>query len=189
MPEGCGRGRGAGGGGASGEPCGSVLSAAGSGRRWLPSCPGEAECPSVRLSAAETLVKRLSSYEIVTPVRVNEFGEAFPRTHHFSRRKRSSGDPPQPLAFRTHYQLAAYGQVFQLNLSADAAFIAAQYTTVHVGALREQVTPDLRHCFYRGHVNAQEAHMAVFSICGGLVSARVAPFCLCSRSFPSPKEV
>ncbi|EOB08381.1 A disintegrin and metalloproteinase with thrombospondin motifs 20 [Anas platyrhynchos] len=75
------------------------------------------------------------------------------------------------LSFRTHYQLAAYGQVFQLNLSADAAFIAAQYTTVHVGAPREQVTPDLRHCFYRGHVNAQEAHMAVFSICGGLVAA------------------
>nr|XP_027312792.1 A disintegrin and metalloproteinase with thrombospondin motifs 20 isoform X5 [Anas platyrhynchos] len=134
------------------------LALLGAGSRGLRFHPGQ-----------ETLVKRLSSYEIVTPVRVNEFGEAFPRTHHFSRRKRSSGDPPQPLAFRTHYQLAAYGQVFQLNLSADAAFIAAQYTTVHVGAPREQVTPDLRHCFYRGHVNAQEAHMAVFSICGGLM--------------------
>lgn len=163
-----------------------VLSPAGSGRRWLPSCPGRL---SVRLSVAETLVKRLSSYEIVTPVRVNEFGEAFPHTHHFSRRRRSLEGPPEPAAFRTHYQLAAYGQVFQLNLSADAAFIAAQYTTVHVGAPQEQETPDLRHCFYRGHVNAQEAHMAVFSICGGLVSGSVAPSCLHSRSFPSLKEV
>lgn len=187
MPGGCGRGRGAWGGGKLLESrAARYCQRQGAGGGGCRAAPGRL---SVRLSAAETLVKRLSSYEIVTPVRVNEFGEAFPRTHHFSRRKRSSEDPPQPLAFRTHYQLAAYGQVFQLNLSADAAFIAAQYTTVHVGAPREQVTPDLRHCFYRGHVNAQEAHMAVFSICGGLVSARVAPFCLCSHSFPSPEEV
>ncbi|XP_047921885.2 A disintegrin and metalloproteinase with thrombospondin motifs 20 isoform X1 [Anser cygnoides] len=134
------------------------LALLGAGSRGLRFHPGQ-----------ETLVKRLSSYEIVTPVRVNEFGEAFPHTHHFSRRRRSLEGPPEPAAFRTHYQVAAYGQVFQLNLSADAAFIAAQYTTVHVGAPQGQETPDLRHCFYRGHVNAQEAHMAVFSICGGLM--------------------
>ncbi|XP_014726621.1 PREDICTED: A disintegrin and metalloproteinase with thrombospondin motifs 20 [Sturnus vulgaris] len=116
----------------------------------------------------ETLVKQLSSYEIVTPVRVNEFGEVFPHTHHF-RRKRSLEAPLEPAAFRTHYQLRAYGQVFQLNLSADAGFVAAQYTVVHVGAPQKQSSPDLRHCFYRGHVNAQETHMAVFSICGGLM--------------------
>uniref|UniRef100_A0A8B9MRZ3 Peptidase M12B propeptide domain-containing protein n=1 Tax=Accipiter nisus TaxID=211598 RepID=A0A8B9MRZ3_9AVES len=118
---------------------------------------------------------RLSSYEIVTPVRVNEFGEAFPHTRHFSRRKRSLEAPLEPAVFRTHYQLTAYGQVFQLNLSADAGFLAAQYAVVHVGAPQEQPSPDLRHCFYRGHVNAQETHMAVFSICGGLVSMLVTP--------------
>ncbi|GAB0176196.1 A disintegrin and metalloproteinase with thrombospondin motifs 20 [Grus japonensis] len=117
----------------------------------------------------ETLVKQLSSYEIVTPVRVNEFGEVFPHTHHFSRRRRSLEAPLEPTAFRTHYQLSAYGQVFQLNLSADAGFVAAQYTVVHIGAPQKQSFPDLRHCFYRGHVNAQETHMAVFSICGGLM--------------------
>uniref|UniRef100_A0A8C6NFY1 Uncharacterized protein n=1 Tax=Melopsittacus undulatus TaxID=13146 RepID=A0A8C6NFY1_MELUD len=117
----------------------------------------------------ETLMKQLSSYEIITPVRVNEFGEVFPHTHHFSRRKRSLEAPLEPVAFRTHYQLSAYGQVFQLNLSADAGFVAAQYTVVHVGAPQKQSSPDLRHCFYRGHVNAQESHMAVFSICGGLM--------------------
>ncbi|KAJ7400306.1 hypothetical protein BTVI_106621 [Pitangus sulphuratus] len=117
----------------------------------------------------ESLVKQLSSYEIITPVRVNEFGEVFPHTHHFRRRKRSLEAPLEPAAFRTHYQLSAYGQVFQLNLSADAGFVSAQYTVVHVGSPKKQSSPDLRHCFYRGHVNAQETHMAVFSICGGLM--------------------
>ncbi|XP_040514888.1 A disintegrin and metalloproteinase with thrombospondin motifs 20 isoform X4 [Gallus gallus] len=113
----------------------------------------------------ETLVKQLSSYEIVTPVRVNEFGEVFPHTRHFSRRKRSS----EPAALRTHYRLSAYGQLFQLNLSADAGFIAAHFAALHVGAPRQPPSPDLRHCFYRGHVNAQQAHVAVLSVCGGLM--------------------
>ncbi|XP_067420282.1 A disintegrin and metalloproteinase with thrombospondin motifs 20 isoform X3 [Emydura macquarii macquarii] len=119
----------------------------------------------------DTLVKRLSSYEIVTPTRVNEFGEVFPHTHHFRRRKRSL----EPAAFRTHYQLSAYGQLFQLNLSIDSGFIAAHYKVMHVGAPQEQPSSDLRHCFYRGHVNAQEAHSAVFSLCGGLMGTFKAP--------------
>uniref|UniRef100_G1NB35 ADAM metallopeptidase with thrombospondin type 1 motif 20 n=1 Tax=Meleagris gallopavo TaxID=9103 RepID=G1NB35_MELGA len=97
--------------------------------------------------------------------RVNEFGEVFPHARHFSRRKRSS----EPAALRTHYRLSAYGQLFQLNLSADAGFIAAQFAAVHVGAPRQPPSPDLRHCFYRGHVNAQQAHVAVLSVCGGLM--------------------
>ncbi|XP_065413554.1 A disintegrin and metalloproteinase with thrombospondin motifs 20 isoform X4 [Chrysemys picta bellii] len=117
----------------------------------------------------ETLVKQLSSYEIVTPTRVNEFGEVFPHTHHFRRKKRSLEAPAEPAAFRTHYQLNAYGQLFQLNLSADAGFIAANYKVMHVGSAQEQPSSDLRHCFYRGHVNAQETHTAVFSLCGGLM--------------------
>ncbi|XP_038235081.1 A disintegrin and metalloproteinase with thrombospondin motifs 20 isoform X3 [Dermochelys coriacea] len=117
----------------------------------------------------ETLVKELSSYEIVTPTRVNEFGDVFPHTHHFRRRKRSLEAPGEPAAFRTHYQLHAYGQLFQLNLSTDAGFIAAHYKVMHVGSSQEQPSSDLRHCFYRGHVNAQETHTAVFSLCGGLM--------------------
>lgn len=124
---------------------------------------------------AEALVRTLASYEVVTPARVNEFGEVFPQSHHFSRRKRSS-EAPEPTPFRTHYRIRAYGQLFQLNLSADAAFLAAGYTEVHLGAPARQaedrsaVPPDLRHCFYRGQVNAREDNTAVFSICGGLVS-------------------
>lgn len=124
----------------------------------------------------EALVRTLVSYEVVTPARVNEFGEVFPQSHHFSRRKRSS-EALEPTPLRTHYRISAYGQLFQLNLSADAAFLAAGYTEVHLGAPargaeeRSVVPPDLRHCFYRGQVNAREDHTAVFSLCGGLVSA------------------
>lgn len=75
-----------------------------------------------------------------------------------------------PLPFRTHYRLSAYGQQFQLNLTADTSFIAPRFVEVHVGATKRPLPSDLRHCFYRGHVNAQETHTAVFSLCGGLVS-------------------
>ncbi|KAB1270423.1 A disintegrin and metalloproteinase with thrombospondin motifs 20 [Camelus dromedarius] len=122
----------------------------------------------------EALVRTLASYEVVTPARVNEFGEVFPQSHHFSRRKRSS-EAPEHTPLRTHYRIRAYGQLFQLNLSADAAFLAAGYTEVHLGAPerraeeRSAAPPDLRHCFYRGQVNAREDHTAVFSLCGGLM--------------------
>ncbi|XP_006888295.1 PREDICTED: A disintegrin and metalloproteinase with thrombospondin motifs 20-like [Elephantulus edwardii] len=123
----------------------------------------------------EALVRSLTSYEVVTPVRVNEFGEVFPESQHFSRRKRSSGAPEEPTPFRTHYRISAYGQLFQLNLSADAAFLAPGFSVVHLGApasreeeFRAEPT-DLRHCFYRGQVNAQQDHTAVFSLCGGLI--------------------
>lgn len=125
---------------------------------------------------AEALVRTLASYEVVTPARVNEFGEVFPQSHHFSRRKRSS-ETLESTPFRTHYRISAYGQLFQLNLTADAAFLAAGYTEVHLGAPApgaeegSAAPPDLRHCFYRGQVNAREDHTAVFSLCGGLVSA------------------
>ncbi|ELK08453.1 A disintegrin and metalloproteinase with thrombospondin motif 20 [Pteropus alecto] len=122
----------------------------------------------------EALVRTLVSYEVVTPARVNEFGEVFPQSHHFSRRKRSS-ETLEPTPFRTHYRISAYGQLFQLNLTADAAFLAAGYTEVHLGAPApgaeegSAAPPDLRHCFYRGQVNAREDHTAVFSLCGGLM--------------------
>ncbi|XP_023579364.1 A disintegrin and metalloproteinase with thrombospondin motifs 20 isoform X1 [Octodon degus] len=122
----------------------------------------------------EALVKTLASYEVVTPARVGEFGEVFPQSRHFSRRKRSAG-AREPAPLRTHYRIRAYGQLFQLNLSADAAFLAAGYTEVHLGTPahgapgRSAPAPDLRHCFYRGQVNEREDLTAVFSLCGGLM--------------------
>ncbi|XP_063110653.1 A disintegrin and metalloproteinase with thrombospondin motifs 20 isoform X1 [Cavia porcellus] len=115
----------------------------------------------------EALVKTLASYEVVTPARVDEFGEVFPQSRHFPRRKRSSG-ALEPTPFRTLYRISAYGQLFQLNLSADAAFLAAGYTEVHLGA-SARGAPDLRHCFYRGQVNSRDDHTAVLSLCGGLM--------------------
>ncbi|XP_063528717.1 A disintegrin and metalloproteinase with thrombospondin motifs 20 isoform X6 [Pongo pygmaeus] len=121
----------------------------------------------------ETLVRTLTSYEVVIPERVNEFGEVFPQSHHFSRRKRSS-EALEPMPFRTHYRFTAYGQLFQLNLTADASFLAASYSEVHLGTPergaweRDAGPSDLRHCFYRGQVNSQEDYKAVVSLCGGL---------------------
>uniref|UniRef100_H0V4Q3 ADAM metallopeptidase with thrombospondin type 1 motif 20 n=1 Tax=Cavia porcellus TaxID=10141 RepID=H0V4Q3_CAVPO len=74
----------------------------------------------------------------------------------------------EPTPFRTLYRISAYGQLFQLNLSADAAFLAAGYTEVHLGA-SARGAPDLRHCFYRGQVNSRDDHTAVLSLCGGLM--------------------
>lgn len=89
----------------------------------------------------------------------------------------------EPIPFRTHYRLNAYGQVFQLNLSADTSFIAPHYTEVHLGATEKQPTTDLHHCFYRGHVNAQETYTAIFSLCGGLVSNTTFRISCCRCSF------
>ncbi|XP_039770670.1 A disintegrin and metalloproteinase with thrombospondin motifs 20 [Ornithorhynchus anatinus] len=161
----------------------------------------------------EALVRRLSSYEVVRPARVDEFGALVPQ----SRRRRGAragghpgggggggGEPGgrpagggQPLAAgepgglpgggeagagqRTHYRISAYGQLFALNLSADAAFIAPRFAVLRLGGANagggaaDPAPPDLRHCFYRGRVNAQEALTAVFSLCGGLMGTFKAP--------------
>uniref|UniRef100_A0A8C7EAU5 ADAM metallopeptidase with thrombospondin type 1 motif 20 n=1 Tax=Nothoprocta perdicaria TaxID=30464 RepID=A0A8C7EAU5_NOTPE len=100
---------------------------------------------------------------------------------------RSAEAPPEPAAGRALYELRAYGQRFQLNLSAEAAFIAARFRVAHVGAPRQRRAADLRHCFYRGHVNARRAHTAVLSICGGLVSVAPAPRVARLRP-PLPRE-
>nr|XP_033815546.1 A disintegrin and metalloproteinase with thrombospondin motifs 20 isoform X1 [Geotrypetes seraphini] len=115
----------------------------------------------------EALLPSLSSYEVVFPARVNEWGETFPASQHYRRRKRSPEEPPQPR--RAHYRLSAYGQRFQLSLSADARFIASSYAVLHLGAAGERPRPELQHCFYSGHVNARPAHTAVLSLCGGLM--------------------
>ncbi|XP_072528272.1 A disintegrin and metalloproteinase with thrombospondin motifs 20 isoform X2 [Salminus brasiliensis] len=127
----------------------------------------------------ERFIQQLSAYEIVTPLRVNDFGESFPRRVHFRRRR--SADVAMAAPARAHYRLEAFGQRFLLNLSADAAFIAPSYTVTHLGARgrrgaadereqqQQQEEQELRHCFFTGHVNGEREHRAVFSLCTGLI--------------------
>lgn len=119
---------------------------------------------------SESLVKQLSSYEIITPLRVNDFGESFPLQLHYRRRRRSLGDHLSGL--RLLYRIDAFGERFHLNLTAHSDFIAPSYTVVHLGAEEGNGTErsDMRHCFFRGHVNGRSDFPAVFSLCTGLVS-------------------
>eukprot|EP00066_Takifugu_rubripes_P016653 XP_011605919.1 PREDICTED: A disintegrin and metalloproteinase with thrombospondin motifs 20 [Takifugu rubripes] len=117
----------------------------------------------------ESLVKQLSSYEIITPLRVNDFGESFPLQLHYRRRRRSLSDHLSSL--RLLYRIDAFGERFHLNLTAHSDFIAPSYTVVHLGAEQGNGTErsDMRHCFFRGHVNGRSDFPAVFSLCTGLV--------------------
>ncbi|XP_077425592.1 A disintegrin and metalloproteinase with thrombospondin motifs 20 [Vanacampus margaritifer] len=118
----------------------------------------------------EVFVEQLSSYEITSPVRVNDFGESFPHTLHYRRRRRSLND--ELSVSRLHYRIDAFGQRFHLNLSAQSDFIAPTYAVTHLGATEEsrsEEAADMRHCFFRGHVNSREEQPAVFSLCTGLI--------------------
>uniref|UniRef100_A0A8C6WWM1 ADAM metallopeptidase with thrombospondin type 1 motif 20 n=1 Tax=Neogobius melanostomus TaxID=47308 RepID=A0A8C6WWM1_9GOBI len=124
----------------------------------------------------ESFIKQLSAYEIVTPVRVNDFGESFPHSLHYRRRRRSLHDDLS--SGRVHYRIEAFGERFHLNLSADASFIAPSYAVTHLGSEPGNVTDshhsstdqsNMRHCFFRGHVNATSQYPAVFSLCTGLI--------------------
>uniref|UniRef100_A0A3Q3JML9 Peptidase M12B domain-containing protein n=1 Tax=Monopterus albus TaxID=43700 RepID=A0A3Q3JML9_MONAL len=122
----------------------------------------------------ESFIKQLSSYEIITPLRVNDFGESFPNRLHYKRRRRSLID--DLLGLRVHYRIDAFGERFHLNLTADSGFIAPSYTVTHLGAKQSNDTDsilqdpsDMRHCFFRGHVNARSEYPAVFSLCTGLI--------------------
>lgn len=142
-------------------------------------------------SFAESFIKQLSSFEIISPLRVNDYGESFPHTLHYRRRRRSLNTDDvnensnnknvggELSGLRVHYRLEAFGERFHLNLSADSGFIAPSYSVTHLGAqsfndsdsdldLHDQ--SDMRHCFFRGHVNARSEYPAVFSLCTGLVS-------------------
>ncbi|XP_073687371.1 A disintegrin and metalloproteinase with thrombospondin motifs 20 [Garra rufa] len=116
----------------------------------------------------ESFIKQLSTYEIITPVRLNDFGESFPHRLHYRRRRRSTD--AEVSGSRAHYRIEAFGQAFHLNLTADSGFIAPSYTVLHLGE-EEKLgdTADLRHCFFRGHVNARKEHHAIFSLCTGLI--------------------
>ncbi|XP_054631701.1 A disintegrin and metalloproteinase with thrombospondin motifs 20-like isoform X1 [Dunckerocampus dactyliophorus] len=130
----------------------------------------------------EAFIKQLSSYEITSPLRVNDFGESFPHTLHYRRRRRSLNDDLSA-ALRVHYRIDAFGQRFHLNLSAHSDFIAPAYTVTHLGADRsdstaaggEEKEADMRHCFFRGHVNSSGEQPAVVSLCTGLIGTFTTP--------------
>uniref|UniRef100_A0A8C7I1E8 ADAM metallopeptidase with thrombospondin type 1 motif 20 n=1 Tax=Oncorhynchus kisutch TaxID=8019 RepID=A0A8C7I1E8_ONCKI len=123
----------------------------------------------------ESFIKQLSSYEIITPLRINDFGESFPHKLHYKRKRRSI-HADYSAGLRAHYRIDAFGQRFHLNLTADSGFIAPTYTVTHLGAehsksteSRQQDLSDMRHCFFRGHINAKIESTAVFSLCTGLM--------------------
>uniref|UniRef100_A0A673A2V3 ADAM metallopeptidase with thrombospondin type 1 motif, 9 n=1 Tax=Sphaeramia orbicularis TaxID=375764 RepID=A0A673A2V3_9TELE len=121
------------------------------------------------------------AYEIVTPVRVNEAGDKFPTSVHFKRKRRSleenTGNTTDHWASpNIHYRISAFGQNFHLNLTLDSGFIAPLYTVTVLGVPRgDNITDFLRHCFYKGHVNAQAEHAAVISLCSGLLGTFRSP--------------
>ncbi|KAL2093874.1 hypothetical protein ACEWY4_011186 [Coilia grayii] len=119
----------------------------------------------------ESFIKQLSSYDIITPLRINDFGESFPHKLHYKRKRRSADEDFAGL--RAHYRIDAFGQQFHLNLSADSGFIAPSYTVTHLGLEHRNdsstdLSDDMRHCFFRGHVNSKTEFQAVFSLCTGL---------------------
>ncbi|XP_056454312.1 A disintegrin and metalloproteinase with thrombospondin motifs 20 [Gadus chalcogrammus] len=125
----------------------------------------------------ESFIKQLKSYEIITPLRVNDFGESFPHKLHYKRRRRSLDDDVS--GSQAHYRIDAFGERFHLNLTADSSFIAPSYAVQHLGAepndtadshhYYPQDPSNMRHCFFRGHVNAKTHFPAVFSLCTGLI--------------------
>ncbi|RMB98977.1 hypothetical protein DUI87_24522 [Hirundo rustica rustica] len=129
------------------------------------------------------LLEKLSEYEIVTPTRVNEFGEPFPTDVHFRRRRRSTSAAPDAWtaaaasSTKAHYRLSAFGQQFLFNLTASSAFIAPLFTVSLLGEpaadqrhlYAEAADADVKHCFYRGHVNARPRLTAVISLCSGML--------------------
>lgn len=139
--------------------------------------------------------EELAAYEIVTPVRVNEAGDKLPAGVHFKRKRRSLeelGTADHWAAANIHYRISAFGKHYHLNLTLDSGFIAPVYTVTILGAPRgdngtafatdaereeeeEEEDTELRHCFYRGHVNAHAQHAAVISLCSGLVSFYARP--------------
>ncbi|XP_025025937.1 A disintegrin and metalloproteinase with thrombospondin motifs 9 isoform X3 [Python bivittatus] len=137
------------------------------------------------------LLETLREYEIVIPTRVNELGEPLPAKVHFQRKKRSLPSEAKPWildalsssisssSFSTtqvHYRLEAFGQHFVFNLTAHSGFIAPLFTVSFLGEPEVNQTnfyteeeSDIKHCFYRGHVNTEPQHTAVISLCSGML--------------------
>lgn len=148
---------------------------------------------------SHTVKEEIGAYAIVTPVRVNEAGDKFPTSVHFKRKRRSLDESTGNITDHwaspnIHYRISAFGQNYHLNLTLDSGFIAPLYTVTVLGVPRgdnitdfaadgevveeeeevveedDEEDTELRHCFYKGHVNAQAEHAAVISLCSGLVS-------------------
>lgn len=119
---------------------------------------------------------------------MNEAGDRFPTSVHFKRKRRSldesSVNTTDHWAWpNIHYRISAFGQNYHLNLTLESGFIAPLYTVTILGVARadnitdfgadgevEEEDTELRHCFYKGHVNEHAEHTAVISLCSGLVS-------------------
>uniref|UniRef100_A0A8C7ZK55 ADAM metallopeptidase with thrombospondin type 1 motif, 9 n=1 Tax=Oryzias sinensis TaxID=183150 RepID=A0A8C7ZK55_9TELE len=143
------------------------------------------------------LLQELGAYEIVTPVRLNEAGDKFPTIVHFKRKRRSLDEGSANAtdhwaSSNVHYRITAFGQNYHLNLTVDAGFIAPLYTVTILGVAKrdnatgfgvdtgaedvvEEEDTELRHCFYKGHVNAHLQHAAVISLCSGLLGTFRSP--------------
>ncbi|TNN31876.1 A disintegrin and metalloproteinase with thrombospondin motifs 9 [Liparis tanakae] len=143
----------------------------------------------------------IGAYEIVTPVRVSESGDEFPTSVHFKRKRRSlsegsgTGNGTDNWASpNTHYRISAFGRHYHLNLTMDSGFIAPLYTVTVLGEPRgdngtfvatdgeeeeeekeKEEDTELRHCFYKGLVNARAEHAAVISLCSGLLGTFRSP--------------
>ncbi|XP_077132057.1 A disintegrin and metalloproteinase with thrombospondin motifs 9 isoform X1 [Ranitomeya variabilis] len=139
--------------------------------------PAAAAGPKLHPRQAK-LLQRLGDYEIVTPTRVNEFGEVYPTNMHFKRKKRNvspSADTDPWVNSTTHYRLSAFGQKFVFNLSANSGFIAPVLTVSLYGKPQRNLSDhynqdtDFGHCFYTGHVNTRSEHIAVISLCSGML--------------------
>ncbi|XP_054472137.1 A disintegrin and metalloproteinase with thrombospondin motifs 9-like [Anoplopoma fimbria] len=146
------------------------------------------------LLSSSTVKQEIGAYEIVTPVRVNEAGDKFPTSVHFKRKRRSLEESPGNTTDHwaspnIHYRISAFGQHYHLNLTLDSGFIAPLYTVTVLGVPRgdnvtdfatdgeeeEEEDTELRHCFYKGLVNAQAEHAAVISLCSGLLGTFRSP--------------
>lgn len=128
-------------------------------------------------------LSQFGAYEIVTPARVSEAGDKLPTGVHFKRRKRSTDPVTGNISHhwtspQVYYQISAFGQDYNLNLTLESGFIAPVYTVAILGASSEgynseegeEEDTEYQHCFYKGHVNAGQEHTAVISLCSGLVS-------------------
>lgn len=127
------------------------------------------------------------------PTRLNELGEPLPTKVHFQRKKRSLHSEAEPSILdapsssiasssfgttQVHYRLQAFGQHFVFNLTAHSGFIAPLFTVSFLGQpevnqtnfYTEEEESDIKHCFYKGHVNTEPQHTAVISLCSGMVS-------------------
>ncbi|XP_061689162.1 LOW QUALITY PROTEIN: A disintegrin and metalloproteinase with thrombospondin motifs 9-like [Syngnathoides biaculeatus] len=124
--------------------------------------------------------EEIGPYEIVTPVRVDGAGDRFPSSVHFKRKRRSLDEDSDNATEHwsspnIHYRISAFGQNYHLNLTLDSGFIAPLYTVTILEGPRgdnvsdeEEEDTELRHCFYKGQVNAKSEHSAVISLCSGL---------------------